>query len=263
MRGKTYYFCCAGCKEKFSADPAKYLTPKTLVGIAPMSAHPVQIAPAAAHGASQPVVKIARDPGGRAQSCVERIHLPNGSRSAPARSGRLPEVRDGTGTSRCCASRDQDRIHLPDASGNRAGRAWVLPDLRNGAGAENGQRGGGAKSRTCEYDPQILGLCGAHDSDSGCGHGGYRAWAFGADAVRFAKGLAVARIHPRDSGGFVGRLAVFCARRAIARHSQFEYVYADRFGNRRGIRIQRRGRAVSRNFPVVLSRRRRRSCRVF
>ena len=46
--GKTYYFCCAGCKEKFSADPAKYLMPKTLVGIAPMSAHPVQIAPAAA-----------------------------------------------------------------------------------------------------------------------------------------------------------------------------------------------------------------------
>ena len=60
--GKTYYFCCAGCKEKFSADPAKYLGPKTLVGIAPMSAHPVQIAPAPAHGASQPVVKIAAIP---------------------------------------------------------------------------------------------------------------------------------------------------------------------------------------------------------
>ena len=23
--GKTYYFCCAGCKEKFKAEPAKYL----------------------------------------------------------------------------------------------------------------------------------------------------------------------------------------------------------------------------------------------
>ncbi len=22
--GKTYYFCCAGCAKKFSADPAKY-----------------------------------------------------------------------------------------------------------------------------------------------------------------------------------------------------------------------------------------------
>ena len=25
--GKTYYFCCAGCVEKFKADPAKYLNP--------------------------------------------------------------------------------------------------------------------------------------------------------------------------------------------------------------------------------------------
>lgn len=60
--GKMYYFCCAGCKEKFKADPAKYLTPKTLVGIAPMSSRPVQIAPVAIHGASQPVVKIAAIP---------------------------------------------------------------------------------------------------------------------------------------------------------------------------------------------------------
>lgn len=25
--GKTYYFCCAGCDQKFKADPAKYLKP--------------------------------------------------------------------------------------------------------------------------------------------------------------------------------------------------------------------------------------------
>jgi Cu+-exporting ATPase len=42
--GKTYYFCCRGCQEKFSAEPAKYLTPKTLVGIAPSSSKPTQIA---------------------------------------------------------------------------------------------------------------------------------------------------------------------------------------------------------------------------
>jgi YHS domain-containing protein len=24
--GKTYYLCCAGCTEKFKADPKKYLT---------------------------------------------------------------------------------------------------------------------------------------------------------------------------------------------------------------------------------------------
>src|SRR2546428_10912863 len=25
-RGRTYYFCSAGCRSKFAADPAKYLT---------------------------------------------------------------------------------------------------------------------------------------------------------------------------------------------------------------------------------------------
>ena len=25
LEGKTYYFCCGGCKKKFEADPAKYL----------------------------------------------------------------------------------------------------------------------------------------------------------------------------------------------------------------------------------------------
>jgi len=60
--GKTYYFCCAGCKTKFSADPAKYLQPKTPIGIAPMAAHPVQIAPAGANAEkiSLPAVPSAR-----------------------------------------------------------------------------------------------------------------------------------------------------------------------------------------------------------
>ena len=52
--GKKYYFCCVGCQQKFSADPAKYLNapPKALMGIAPMgSARPMQIAPAPARTA--------------------------------------------------------------------------------------------------------------------------------------------------------------------------------------------------------------------
>jgi Cu+-exporting ATPase len=57
--GKMYFFCCAGCKEKFSAAPAKYLVPKSLVGIVPASADSVQIAPAATRGAPQPVLNSA------------------------------------------------------------------------------------------------------------------------------------------------------------------------------------------------------------
>src|SRR5579864_5661488 len=60
--GKMYYFCCGGCKEKFSADPAKYLRPKIIVGIAPMAAHPVQIAPDTARSPLKPVVNIEASP---------------------------------------------------------------------------------------------------------------------------------------------------------------------------------------------------------
>src|SRR3990170_6495039 len=33
--GKTYYFCCRGGKEKFRAEPEKYLKPNPLMSIAP------------------------------------------------------------------------------------------------------------------------------------------------------------------------------------------------------------------------------------
>jgi len=31
--GTIYYFCCAGCKEKFAAEPAKYLSPRSSAGL--------------------------------------------------------------------------------------------------------------------------------------------------------------------------------------------------------------------------------------
>ena len=66
--GKMYYFCCAGCMEKFRAEPAKYLA-KTLVGIAPMSSRPEQIAPAPAHSAhEQGAPKPAAQPSPNAQA---------------------------------------------------------------------------------------------------------------------------------------------------------------------------------------------------
>jgi Cu+-exporting ATPase len=74
--GKMYYFCCAGCKEKFSADPAKYMMPRTLFGITPMSVPPVQIAPAAAHGPSQPIVKIAEVPGAAHKAAANEYTCP-------------------------------------------------------------------------------------------------------------------------------------------------------------------------------------------
>jgi Cu+-exporting ATPase len=74
--GKTYYFCCAGCKEKFSAAPAKYLMPKPLVGIAPASAHPLQIAPATTDSVSLPVAKISAIPGTASKAASNEYTCP-------------------------------------------------------------------------------------------------------------------------------------------------------------------------------------------
>ena len=34
--GRTYYFCSAGCRTKFAADPAKYLAPATSAAAEPV-----------------------------------------------------------------------------------------------------------------------------------------------------------------------------------------------------------------------------------
>ena len=74
--GKVYYFCRAGCKEKFIADPAKYLMPRKHVGIVPMSAHSVQIAPAASDVAAQPVLKVAAIPHSARESAPNEYTCP-------------------------------------------------------------------------------------------------------------------------------------------------------------------------------------------
>src|SRR6267143_524244 len=60
--GKTYYFCCRGCQEKFSAEPAKYLSSRKLEGIAPAPLHTIQVAPAPVHSAPPQVTSIAPAP---------------------------------------------------------------------------------------------------------------------------------------------------------------------------------------------------------
>jgi len=60
--GNTYYFCCRGCQEKFSAEPAKYLSSRKLEGIAPAPLHTIQIAPASVHSAPPQVTSIAPAP---------------------------------------------------------------------------------------------------------------------------------------------------------------------------------------------------------
>jgi Cu+-exporting ATPase len=60
--GQTYFFCCAGCKDKFSADPNRYLRAPKLAGIAAAPvAHapaPIQILPPTARSFSDSLARL-------------------------------------------------------------------------------------------------------------------------------------------------------------------------------------------------------------
>ena len=63
-QGTTYYFCAAGCKQNFDAEPAKFLG-----GATPAAAGPAAEAPAA----EQPVATAAAEqPGEEAASAGKR-----------------------------------------------------------------------------------------------------------------------------------------------------------------------------------------------
>ena len=61
-RGHTYYFCSAGCRAKFAADPQKYL---------------------GARASAEPVRRR------------HDLHLPDASGDPPGRTGLLPDLRHG------------------------------------------------------------------------------------------------------------------------------------------------------------------------
>ena len=69
LDGKTYYFCCAGCKAKFDAEPARYLTERhetpSLLQISPASgkAHRGATAAAPEDGYTCPMDPEVRQPG--------------------------------------------------------------------------------------------------------------------------------------------------------------------------------------------------------
>src|ERR1035437_4977148 len=107
--GKKYYFCCAGCMEKFRAEPGKYLkspglhvvpapASKTLVSIAPMSTHPVQIALAPAHSsrgqgapksAAQPSLNVQAP---NARAAANEFTCPMDPEVSQQRPGDCPQV---------------------------------------------------------------------------------------------------------------------------------------------------------------------------
>ena len=74
--GKAYYFCSAGCGEKFRKEPARYLG---MPGTAGMS-----------HGGPETSAACAE-----AVRRGKGVHLSDASRSRAERAGRVPDLRDG------------------------------------------------------------------------------------------------------------------------------------------------------------------------
>ena len=223
-QGRTYYFCCPGCAQKFTAEPQKYLQTPGLVSLELRLAKPAGLvsigAETCAVGSTErdPVCGMMVDPAHaavkprpgqattsairseqrfapsrknsglqrRRPSTVSRnLHLPHGSGGAPGRSGRVPQVRHGAGTGNDFRARDQDRMGVPDAPGDRARRAGRVPDLRHGAGAAHRHRGRAGESRTARHDAPLLGQPGAHRPAARDRHGPHGA---GAGSTRFRAG---------------------------------------------------------------------------
>ena len=89
IEGRTFYFCSAGCKTKFAADPAKYL------GVAAANAH-VQV----------PAPCVDRS------ACRHDLHVPDAPGGPAGSSGQLPEVRHGARAARCRRSTTSENPEL-------------------------------------------------------------------------------------------------------------------------------------------------------
>ncbi len=152
--GQLYHFCSKGCAEKFSGDPAKYLSPGYIPGgmSSPVMIRGIATAPAAKPAgtpASLPVEKTA------AVSIRRHLHLSHGPRGSPVASRSVPEMRNGAGTRNSTAG-DSHPVDMPDASGDCARRAGRLSHLRHGAGTDDSRSGRGRESRTARHDAPLL-----------------------------------------------------------------------------------------------------------
>ena len=93
LAGKRYFFCGAGCKRKFDANPDLYLNSPRPAGPA-RAHHPHQHAPCA----------------GRAGGKRRHLHLPHASGSPADRSRHLPQVRHGARAARGDAEEDTSEL---------------------------------------------------------------------------------------------------------------------------------------------------------
>ena len=235
--GRSYFFCCAGCANKFRADPAKYLNVHPPATPAPQSAiiQPDEGKPSPA--ASLPVnfyicpmdPEIRQDHPGACPKCGMALEP-----AVPPR-------------------HHANRIHLPDASGNRSRRSRARARSAAWRSSRAQRRRGRRKSRTRFDDAAILDQRRADDSG------------VHARNVRHDSRPARAAISSMRAIGWIelmlatpvvvwGGWPFFRARLGVARESQPEHVHADRARHRHGLHLQRDRSSLPADFPAIVSR---------
>ena len=185
--GHVYHFCSAGCREKFAAEPEKYIE-----AVDPVCGMKVDRS-AAKH--------MAKHAGERFYFCSARCQEKFEAEPETYLKGR-PDARADAGG---------HDLHLPDAPRDRAGRPRRLPDLRHGAGAEGrARRRRGAEPRAGRLPPPLRRRRGA-DGAAADPRDGADGRPAGRRVDRRAH-RALARADPGDAGHPLVRLAVPGAR---------------------------------------------------
>ena len=135
--GTTYYFCHPSCRDKFKADPQRYLGAPAAapmpMGFVPRSQ--VALPTLAASRGSDASAKEARPesaPRGSAPAGSAAVYVcPMDPEVRERRAGAVPDVRHGARAGGAGAA--AARVDVPDAPRDRPRRARRLPDLRHGA----------------------------------------------------------------------------------------------------------------------------------
>ena len=224
-----------------------------------MSARPVQIAPAAARTcALQPrcATIAARCPAAARKAPQNEYTCPMDPEVRQQGPGDCPKCGMALEPARCRAARDQDRIHLPDASGNCAGRAGDCPICGMALEPRTVSVEEEKNPELVEHDAAVLDLRGAHDSVLLVAMADLVPGLVVADAVRCRRGpgsgsnLSWRR---RWCCGAAGRFLCAAWRSLVTRNLNMFTLIGLGVGRR--VRVQRRGRAVSRNISGIVSRR--------
>ena len=123
--GKSVYFCCAPCAEKFKANPEKYLA-----GAArpPSSSLVALQTPASRPAPTAPVT----NPGSETQTTYVCPMCPEVRASKPGPCPRCGMALEPTIP--LAATRIRNTAHVPDASGNYPPRSGIVSHLRHGTG---------------------------------------------------------------------------------------------------------------------------------